>query len=154
MTPIPPKSLSSQQARFVRELAEGKHKSAKDAAIAAGYAPSGACSNATKTMARPDAQAYHDELTRAITDEVVQQASMSKLDVVEFLFSILRAKPSEASPNNPLCDIHPTPEGEIYVFPKKLEAVRLALNELSRTDESGAKGLGDAIEAILNKKDV
>jgi|DEB0MinimDraft_10_1074344.scaffolds.fasta_scaffold124825_1 hypothetical protein len=152
--PDPPSSLNPKQALFIRELAFGKHKSQKAAAIAAGYAPGRAVVTGSAILRRPDARSYYDSLTGTVADEVAKNVSMDMIDLAEYHVQILKSKPSQAGPDNPLCDIYPTREGEVYVFPKKMDSARALFDILNRDNEKSESAGLSLLETLLSKRDV
>lgn len=152
--PDPPPSLNPAQALFIREMAFGKHKSQKAAAIAAGYSPRRAARTASEISQRPDAQDYFNALTGSVAEEVARNVSMDLIDLAEYHVQILKSKPSQAGPDNPLCDIYPTREGETYVFPKKMDSARALFDILNRDNEKSESAGLSLLETLLSKRDV
>jgi hypothetical protein len=58
----------------------------------------------------------------AIQKKVV---ALTLKDSLDFLSSVLLARPSQASADNPLCEMKMSKQGPYYVFPPKLEALNL-----------------------------
>jgi hypothetical protein len=74
---------------------------------------------ASKVSQHPDVKArlleLHNEAGRALAYE--------RLDVIKDLVSIIKARPSDASPENPLCETRTGRHGEYHRFPSKLRAI-------------------------------
>ena len=78
---------------------------------------------ASKVSQHPDVKARIMELHNAAATVV----AYAKLDVINDLVSIIKARPSEASPVNPLCEVRNGRQGQYHRFPSKLRALaRLA----------------------------
>jgi hypothetical protein len=78
---------------------------------------------ATKVSQHPEVKARIMELHNAAATVVRYE----KLDVIKDLVSIIKARPSEASPEHPLCEVRTGRQGQYHRFPSKLRAMaRLA----------------------------
>lgn len=60
--------------------------------------------------------------------QIAESLIMGEKDLKKFCHDVLQAKPSEASMDNPLCDVKFTRDGPVPIFPAKMEA----LNTLGR----------------------
>lgn len=89
-----------------------------DAYRAAGY--EGACpSAASKVSQHPDVKARLTELHNAAATTV----AYARMDAVKDLLTIIRARPSEAAEDHPLCEVRSSRNGEYHRFPSKLRAL-------------------------------
>src|SRR6187455_3303741 len=78
---------------------------------------------ATKVSQHPDVKARIMELHNAAATVVAYE----KLDAIKDLVSIIKARPSEAAPEHPLCEVRTGRQGQYHRFPSKLRALsRLA----------------------------
>jgi hypothetical protein len=79
--------------------------------------------SASKVSQHPDVKARLMELHNAAATVVAYE----KLDVIKDLVSIIKARPSEAAPDHPLCEVRTGRQGQYHRFPSKLRAMaRLA----------------------------
>lgn len=89
---------------------------------------------ATEVQAKAKRLANSVLVKRRMAEIVSQGAEIAKRDVAEtlvmgehdlkkFCENVIGAKPSEASFDNPLCDVQFTKAGPVPVFPKKMEAL-------------------------------
>ncbi len=72
-----------------------------------------------------------------------------------FAASVVRARPDQASADNPLCEIKMSKAGEYYAFPDKLAAIKLD-NDLAvdGAEAGAATALAGALAGIIKKKPV
>src|SRR6185436_7083336 len=87
----------------------------------AGYAP-GASETCGPRLARTVAVRAR---LATLQEETCAMVRLSKSEVIEKLALMLLSRPSEASADNPLCEGRVTRHGLYYVFPGKLECLKL-----------------------------
>ena len=110
-----PNSPDCRQRRFAELVVEGVP--AGRAYEQAGYKARGASADveASKSLRKPKVAKLVEELR----EEARKSAAISRDELVAMLVEIIRSKPSEASLDNPLCEIRSS-RGEPYaVFPDK-----------------------------------
>ena len=114
----------------------------------AGYKKSSAKANATRLM-------ENDGISSRIAELRAQQNAkfeFSRDQFRQFLINIVRAKPEEASLQNPLCEIAMTKEGPAPVFPDKLgAAAQLAKLTGWNSVEKVSVEAGDTLSAFLRQ---
>jgi terminase small subunit-like protein len=79
-----------------------------------------------------------------------KQVNITREEVLEFLLRIIRAKPSEASFENPHCELTFSRSGKEAVFPSKLSAAS-QLSKMCGWDAPAKFNLeaGDSLSALL-----
>jgi hypothetical protein len=95
--------------------------SAAKAYVEAGYAPGSAETTGPRLARSPAVKARVAALLAAAD----ASARLEREEAMDRLVKIILAKPSDAGPDNPLCEIRMSKAGPYYAFPCKIECIRL-----------------------------
>lgn len=111
--------LSNKQQIFCEELVKGASQS--EAYRLAGYSAKGnaAESGASRLLRNAKVSQYIENLRR----QAAEASEIEREEMISVVCEIIRAKPSEASAENPLCELKMSKAGEYYAFPSKAWAI-------------------------------
>ena len=128
-------------------------------AVASGKSASEAYRQSGATGKNADVQAAKLMVNNSICERVAElkeaqskKCEMTRDQLRQFFVDVIRAKPEDASFNNPLCEIAMTKAGPAAVFPSKLgAAVQLAKLTGWNEVEKVSVEAGDSILSFLDK---
>ena len=134
-------------------------------AVASGKSASEAYRQSGATGKNADVQAAKLVVKSSIRERVAElkeaqckKCEMTRDQLRQFLVDVIRAKPENASFNNPLCEIAMTKAGPAAVFPSKLgAAVQLAKltgwNEVEKVSVEAGGSILSFLDKVFGRED-
>lgn len=116
--------LSGPHQKFAEGIAAGLNGTAAYQAAYPKVKASTARSNGSELLTKTDIQAEVERI-RAEAKEKPASAVLTLADKLEFLAKVAGAKPNEAGPDNPLCEVKMSKAGPYYAFPDKIRSMEL-----------------------------
>lgn len=112
--------ITDQQRLFAEAIALGK--TGEEAIEASGYKSRGKAARvqAARLLANDSVAEYLSELRK----EASSKASLTRDEIIEDFISIWKSKPSDASVENPLCEMRMSKQGPYAAFPSKMDAAK------------------------------
>jgi hypothetical protein len=145
-------ALTPRQQRFVELYIEsGKLNESYEKAY--GVSRESAHANAWRVLRHPEVK----KAVEGITQELSEYCSMTREELVDRLIGMIVAKPSDASFDNPLCELVMTKAGPAALFPSKLGAIRelirlTGMASPEKVEVSTADGLMSEIKKMMGVK--
>lgn len=147
------KALNDRQRRFAQLVVSGRP--AGRAYEEAGYDARGASADsaAERLMRSVEVAGLIEEL-RA---ENRKASKLEAADILKFYAEIMQAKPSEAGPDNPLCEVRMSKQGPYYAFPckhKAAEGIRkmCGMDQAEKVDVGVTDELAELMREIRARK--